>query len=432
MRGIPLAKMTTPARTILAGLRSRCSRPGRFSGKDWRRGNVAILVAVSLVAVIGMAGLAVDSARLYVFHERLQAAVDAAVLAGCLQLPYDHEVENGKVKAAVVKFLKENYPDALVKSLGPGTEVRSVCLTAEASIPMTLMNVLGLNKETISASACGGFNNLEIAIAVDNSGSMAGSPINNTKAAAIELVDLIMPKGGSASSKVGLVAFKGKVRIGKNVDPANKKAGCRNADGSLNTSSDWNTCTRALPEALALSTDKDTINKAINSMDPGKGSASGTVISEGIKWATHILTHEAPFTEGVDPEEYPEIRKVLILLTDGDTEDGMCGGTYSNTRWPNAYTNNAYFGMGNYRCHCENGGCLNQAALDEAQKAKDQGIEIFTIRFGSSDSVDKQIMKTIASSKSGTTDHYYNAPSSVDIQNMFRKIGQQLGLRLLN
>ena len=40
-------------------------------------------------------------------------------------------------------------------------------------------------------------------------------------------------------------------------------------------------------------------------------------------------------------------------------------------------------------------------------------------------------MKQIASSKTGTDDHYYDAPNESDIQEMFKKIGQQLGQRLM-
>ena len=58
-------------------------------------------------------------------------------------------------------------------------------------------------------------------------------------------------------------------------------------------------------------------------------------------------------------------------------------------------------------------------------------IEVFAIRFGDSDSVDVSLMKSIASSKAGTNDHYYDAPSAYDIDDVFKKIGRQLGWRLL-
>ena len=158
------------------------------------------------------------------------------------------------------------------------------------------------------------------------------------------------------------------------------------------------------------------------------GAASGTVISEGIRWGREVLTPSPPYEQGTTDEK---IRKIMILLTDGDTEDGTCGGSYRVSYTPNVYWTNAYYGMGVTDCNCGDGGCLNQATMDEAQTAKDLGIEIFSIRFGSSDGVDVSIMQQAASSKEGTDDHYFNAPSVEDIDDIFKKIGRQLGWRLL-
>ena len=159
-------------------------------------------------------------------------------------------------------------------------------------------------------------------------------------------------------------------------------------------------------------------------------------------------------------ENYPGFanvpgKKLMILLTDGDTEDGRCGGSYASaSKTINQYWTNAYFGLGlspttatsPYSTlstatatlaqipSCVDGGKLNQYALDEATAAKTDAnypVEIFTIRFGDSDATDKSLMQQIASSKTGTTDHYYDAPSESDIQAMFKKIGQQLGQRLM-
>jgi hypothetical protein len=80
---------------------------------------------------------------------------------------------------------------------------------------------------------------------------------------------------------------------------------------------------------------------------------------------------------------------------------------------------------------CKDGGGLNAAMLSEAQPSKDAGIEIFSIRYGTSDATDISLMKQIASSKTGTEDHYFNAPGAEDIQDVFKLIGRQLGHRLI-
>lgn len=374
-----------------------------------------------------MVGFAVDMGRLYAAQTRLQAAVDAAALAGSLGLASDPNMQNGTVANAVNEYLSRNYPEATLTSLTPGTDVRSVCLTAEADVPMTFMAVLAISSRTVAASACAGFNDLEVVLVIDNTGSMDGAPLNAVKTAAKKLVDLMMPTGGAPSVKVGLVPFRGKVRVDNWEDGL--APGCRNANGTVNTH--WSTCLGGdLIPIKELSYNKSSIKRAINNMDADSG-LSGTVISEGIKWGRHVLTQDFPYSQG-GPEG--QFRKVMILLTDGDTEDGTCGAPYQcGPPFPcGNYRYNAYNGMGVSTCNCNDYGCLDQAMLTEAQTAKDDyGIEIFTIRYGDSDAVDVELMKTVASSTNGTDDHYFDAPSTSEIGEVFEKIGRQLGYRLL-
>lgn len=394
--------------------------------------------------LLGFAGLAIDAGNLYLAHTRLQSAVDAAALAGSLELPYDPEVNQGKVVAAAGAMLVRNYAEARLLSAAPGTEVRSVVVTAEVDVPILLLGWLGVSDSVVQAHATAGFNHLELVFVIDNSGSMKGTPINQVREASNDLVDLILPDGANPDTKIGLVPFRGKVRVGSGVDGL--EPGCRNADGSVNEGIHedfmdlyWalpyytrrnvslDTCS-SIPTIQALTDEKDVLISAIDSQT-AQGAASGTVISEGIKWGRHVLTPEAPYTEGDDKEE---IRKIMILLTDGDTEDGECGGAYDLSYSPNNYWTNAYYGMADTETHCENGGGLNAAMLSEAELAKAEGIEIFAIRYGSSDNVDIQLMQQVASSKEGTTDHFFDAPSAYDIGDVFKQIGKQLGWRLLD
>ena len=397
-----------------------------------------------LPVVIGMVGVAIDIGNMYVVHTRLQSAVDASALAGSLELPYDPDLDKGVVQAAAVSMLHSNMSKAQMVSVTPGTEVRSVVVEAKAEVQLLLMHLLDHQNKYVTATAAAGFNKLEVVFVVDNSGSMKGTPINMVKEASIGLTNLLIPDGATPDTKVGLVPFRGKVRIGAGVD--GHEAGCRNADGSVNHTGlhpdfmddYWdlpksyrnqiksNSCSH-LPQTMPLSNNKSAIVSAINSQT-ATGNASGTVISEGIKWGRHVLTKEAPYTEGGDTDDF---RKIMIVLTDGDTEDGMCGGKYRARYWPNSYYTNAYYRMGDDASHCENGGVLNTEMLAQAQMAKDDGIEIFAIRFGSSDSTDRSLMKQIASSKPGTDDHYFDAPSVYDIPEIFKQIGKQLGWRLL-
>jgi hypothetical protein len=397
--------------------------------------------------LVGMVGLAIDMGRMYIAQTKLQAAVDAAALAGSATLPKDVDVNNGKVSASVNEYLNRNYPQASRKSLTPGTDIRSICVSAEVNVPMTFMAALGINSRPVSASACAGYNDLEVALVLDNSGSMYGNPITNVKNAANQLVNLMMPQGTAPSIMVGLVPFRGKVRINDGDD--GQAAGCRNADGTVNDSDitwhnggsswpDWSCRDNALPPIKALTNNKGQITDAINSMKAYGGSqgssyASGTIIVGGIRWGRELLTPDWPYTQA-GPQT--QKRKILILLTDGHNEDGTCpGGGDSDPRTndDSPYRRNAYYQMGDENCHCNDYGCLDQEMLSEAQRAKEEfGIEIFVIRYGTSSTAsDIAIMKTVASSTPGTDDHYFDAPSNSDIPKVFEKIGRALGFRLL-
>ena len=435
------------------------------------------------MAVIAATGVALDLGRIYVARNKLQNAVDAAALAGSLQLPDDPDVTTGKVSSAVKTNLLANDPAATAIDIVSGGATRSVCVTASESVSRTLTNLLGASPQTVTAEACAGYNDIELVFVLDATGSMRGTPIANAKTAASSLVDLIMPSDSSAAtrSKIGIVPFQGKVRIdgsdpvSAEQDPDGVGTGCRNADGTINdgklkteyadtrsrssifygytisgVSTSRDTTCSGMSAIRALSSDKTAIQDSIDAITAG-AVTSGTVISEGIKWGHNVLSPAAPYVEGSTDKK---VRKIMILLTDGDTEDGRCGGTYASAyKTINAYWTNAYFGMGltpttassPYATlstatstlaqipNCKDGGKLNQAALDEAASAKNDTypIEIFTVRFGDSDATDIGLMKQIASSKTGTDDHYYDAPSESDIQEMFKKIGQQLGQRLM-
>jgi Flp pilus assembly protein TadG len=384
------------------------------------------VLALSLPVIAGVAGLAVDGGNLYTSHNKLQSAVDSAALSASLQLPYDPTLSKGLVKSAATTMLNTDYPGATVQSVSLGTQIQSACVTAQASVNLTLMAALGIADNSVTASSCAGYNNLEIVLVLDDTGSMAGAPITAVRNAAIDMVNLVLPVGGSGSTKVGMVPFRGKIHLSTNVD--GKTPGCRNADDSVNTTN-TSSC-NSVSAIQPLSTSPSSIISAINTLT-ASGTASGTVISEGIKWGNYVLTGPY-FTQGGPASQF---RKVMILLTDGETEDGKCGGEYAAPYDPNDYWYNAYYGMGVQNCHCGGGttGCLNAAMLTAAANAKAAGVEIFCVRFSNDTNATAiSMMQTMASSTPGTNDHYYTAPTNADISTMFQKIGQQLGLRLTN
>jgi Flp pilus assembly protein TadG len=125
----------------------------------WRSdsGAVAIYFGLSAIVFIGVAGLAVDAARGYLIKARLSEAIDAAALAGgkALQTADDE----GKPTADALAFFNANFPTgAMGATVATPTISFSqndtvINISGTATIPTTLMQILGFKTMTMAASA---------------------------------------------------------------------------------------------------------------------------------------------------------------------------------------------------------------------------------------------------------------------------------------
>ncbi|ADU51324.1 Protein of unknown function DUF2134, membrane [Thermaerobacter marianensis DSM 12885] len=126
----------------------KAARPagGRPPGQE---GNVAVLVAICLAALMAMAGLVVDGGRLYTERARLQAAADVAALAGATELPEDPAA----ARQVALDYLARNgvpVQHAQVEVDGPRTRIH---VRASAAVPLGLARVLGPQEVTVQAGA---------------------------------------------------------------------------------------------------------------------------------------------------------------------------------------------------------------------------------------------------------------------------------------
>ena len=197
-----------------------------------RRGTVAVAVALTAIPMMLMAGMALDGARLWLLQTRLQAAVDASVLlaAGPNESPADqtqsaidannlfwanfgrisragvcgsapasapkpgpgHGPAPGPANQALVNtgFMGATICDTAISVTYPDTT--HVQMTATATLPMTFMSLAGITTRSVSASAlserAGG---VEVALVLDNTGSMKGWPIQTVQTSATELVNIL-------------------------------------------------------------------------------------------------------------------------------------------------------------------------------------------------------------------------------------------------
>ena len=187
-----------------------------------RRGAVVVFLAFAIIPLIGIVGIATDTARAYLVKSRLSSALDAAGLAG------GHSFFLKTRDADIQMFFDANFPAGYMGSTisGPVIAVdeaaKTITLSAGATIPTSFMRVLGYQTMTVSADAevTRKMKALDVVLAIDMSGSMSSGAgrgttrIDAARTAATELINILF---GSDASKavlnIGLVPWNGKVNV---------------------------------------------------------------------------------------------------------------------------------------------------------------------------------------------------------------------------
>jgi Flp pilus assembly protein TadG len=220
-QGNPLASTTPSARTDMFDASHSSARPrlcprARFA--RGRRGSVLTWAALLMVPLIGFMGLGVDTARAYLVKARLGQALDAATLAAG-RTSADQATSEEKAKTVFKANFPTGFMDAAVA--GPAFAFNNtdhtVKGTASAAIPTYFVRLVGRDTFTVSASVevKRNANSLEIALALDVTGSMSGSKITDLKKAAKDLIDTVVWEDqGEYYSKVAIVPWTNAVNVG--------------------------------------------------------------------------------------------------------------------------------------------------------------------------------------------------------------------------
>ncbi len=197
-----------------------------------QRGAVAIITAIALSLVIGVTGGAIDFGRVTTARSELQSALDSAVLVVGRKLQVRDASETQAIAAAKAYF-ESNKSDLTSQSnleitVTDGIRVAGVL---KAKVPATFVAVLGipefdleLRSGALLAAGGSAGGNLEIAVALDVTGSMCddgvgpcngGAKMNALKQAAKDLANIVVWEDQSRyTSKMALVPFSTRVRVG--------------------------------------------------------------------------------------------------------------------------------------------------------------------------------------------------------------------------
>ncbi|MEX2616654.1 MAG: pilus assembly protein [Alphaproteobacteria bacterium] len=430
-----------------------------------QRGSVLVLWAFAAVPVVLGVGTVVDVSRAYMAKSRLAFSLDAAGLAAGAA---------GSTEAEI-KSIAEQYFFANYTADSPGTPSTPtvtvdggvIAISGSVTIETTIMQLVGQGEITVVASAEILRKGLEVALILDNTGSMAGSKLESLRDASQDLVDILFQVPElQANLKVGIVPYSASVNVGSiapgivtaahaaTYDPTDNESwsGCVLGRSYPNDVQDipfsagnewprylWDSasdnvwpvvkdnpsfCNNSTGPNLGcptpivpLTANKDTLDAAVGAM--AAWCRGGTFSNLGMIWGWRVLSPEAPFSEGL-PYQTPGYDKVAILMTDG------VNGYYTP---PGSAFSADYAGYG--RLHdgalgTTNKGVattiMNNRLSEVCNNMKAEGIIIYTVTFQLNNSNTKQIYENCASD----TDKYFDSGNGTALQNAFKDIAEQL------
>jgi Flp pilus assembly protein TadG len=219
----------------------------------------AVFTAIILVSLVGAIGLAVDGTRLIMVQSRMRAAVDAAALIAARDM-YPNTSANTAANISNAtnlfwgNFERQNSKSTLGYLQTNITQVTVTYLTADTIamevdglFPTTFMNVLGISQVPVRmvSQAVRAVTGLEVALVLDNTGSMAGWPIQSVITSANDLVNVLYSNGSQDTFPnlwVSVVPFSAEVNIGAS-NASWLKPGSYSAGTYMNTS--WMGCVMA-------------------------------------------------------------------------------------------------------------------------------------------------------------------------------------------
>jgi Flp pilus assembly protein TadG len=333
-----------------------------------RRASVVPLFALSFIPVIGLVGAAVDYSRASAVRTSIQSAADATALALSKTATSltAAQLQSGAATYFNAVFDTANAQNVTVSATYSKTSGSQLVVTGAATVNTLFMGVMGFSQLNVSASgtAVWGMTRLRIALALDNTGSMASSGKMTALKTATKnlLTQLKNAATNDGDVYVSIIPFAKDVNAGASNysaswidwtdwDAANgtcsksyytTKSTCTSHSGTWTAASHstWNGCVTdrdqnydvsnttptsgstlfpaeqysSCPTSLiGQSYDWTTLTSKVDAMT----SAGNTNITIGLQWAWQSLTAQAPLSAPAEDSTYT-YEKAIILLTDGE------------------------------------------------------------------------------------------------------------------
>jgi hypothetical protein len=444
------------------------------------RGSVAIMFALTIFVVFTLVGGAVDLGRAMVARERLQSAVDSSVLAAARVWQLENDLTLAEEKALAHFDSNKPIEDSRVVSFTPDMQAATFTMIGETTVKTPFLSLV---RQSITVSTrgqaliAGGGNagtNLEVSMMLDVTGSMAGSKITDLKAAAKDLIDIVVWADQTQfTSRVALAPFSAAINAGSVLGPQvaynpatsltfRLRSGSNSTRYRTNTyclgertgtnaftdaaptgsdriprvyqTSSGTACVPASP-IVPLTNDKASLKTVIDGF-VASGNTAGHL---GTAWAWYLLSPNwaDAYPAASKPKAYsmqtqtgekgqPLLKKVAVLMTDGEYNQQYCNSTTPSTA--GAMIPDYDTGTSGANCRSPHGTSTAQARLMCAAM-KTAGITVYTVGFGlgqTGSAVDT--LRGCASEPH----MFYNTTTGDELRNAFRHIATSIAAPIIS
>jgi Flp pilus assembly protein TadG len=190
------------------------------------RGNIAIMMGLSIVPVVGITGAAVDYSRTNAVKAEMQTALDstALMLAKEAAVVGQATVNTNAQKYFSAVFNRPDVTNVAANAVYTPGGTSQLVVNASAQVPTAFVKMFGYDSLTVSGSATAKWGNsrLRVALALDNTGSMSSDgKMDALKTATNTLLGQLQDIAATSGDVyVSIVPFSKDV----NLDPANYQA----------------------------------------------------------------------------------------------------------------------------------------------------------------------------------------------------------------
>jgi Flp pilus assembly protein TadG len=181
-----------------------------------RKGSIGAVLALGSVALLGAASASLDYTRMTNSRAALAAAVDAAALAGAQAPVADMQTIARQVFDA--NFREKDRITSFTARIVKRGEDDAVQVEAVADVKMSLAQAIGISSAPVRAVSevlSGNDADVQLALVLDVTGSMAGQRLASLKTASAEMVNTLFDKLAKPEQlKISVIPFSEYVNVG--------------------------------------------------------------------------------------------------------------------------------------------------------------------------------------------------------------------------